>query len=57
MTQQPLLVTATARPPVEDQQALPPRNTGSTLGNNQQQIIPNQTVRQQEPQHTGSTNL
>jgi hypothetical protein len=55
--QQPLLVTATARPTLDEQQPLPPRNTGSTLGGNQQQIIPNQVVRQQEQQHTGSTNL
>jgi len=45
VAQQPLMVTATSRPPIEEQhQPLPPRTTGS----NQQQVIPNQTVRQQE---------
>jgi hypothetical protein len=56
-SQQPLLVTATARPPLDEQQPLPPRNTGPTLEGNQQQTIPNQVVRQQEQQHTSSTNL
>ena len=57
--QQPLLVTANARPPVEDHQPLPPRGATSTHGTNQQQQnIPNQaSVRQQEHQHVGSTNL
>ncbi len=50
-------MTATARPPIEEQQPLPPRATGSTLGGNQQQIIPTQVIRQQEHQHIGSTNL
>jgi hypothetical protein len=56
-SQQPLLVTGTARPPMEESQPLPPRGNGPTLGGNQQQIIPIQAVRQQEHQHTGSTNL
>jgi hypothetical protein len=42
---------------MEEQQPLPPRGTGSTLGGNQQQIIPNQIVRQQEHPHTSSNNL
>jgi Ras GTPase-activating protein-binding protein 1 len=51
VTQQPLLVTAPSRPPIEEQQQhqpLPPRTTGQTSGGNQPQVIPNQTVRQQE---------
>ncbi|CAF3368130.1 unnamed protein product [Rotaria sp. Silwood1] len=56
-SQQPLLVTATVRSSMEEQQPLPPRSNVSTLPNNQPQIIPIQTVRQQEHQHTGSTNL
>ncbi|CAF2734895.1 unnamed protein product [Rotaria sp. Silwood2] len=56
-SQQPLLVTATVRPPMEEQQPLPPRGNASTLAGNQPQIIPIPTVRQQEHQHTGSTNL
>lgn len=50
-------MTATVRPPVEEQQALPPRNNGPTITGNQPQMIPTPTVRQQEHQHTGSTNL
>jgi len=57
MSQQPLLVTAATRAPLEEQQPLPPRNAGSVHGGNQQQIIPNQTVHQQEHQHTSSTNM
>ena len=56
--QQPLLVTATVRPPVEEHhQALPPRGHTSTMGNNQQQVSHNQVIRPQEHQHTSSTNL
>ncbi len=50
-------MTATTRPPLEEQQPLPPRNSGPTHGSNQPQIIPIQPVRQQEHQHTGSTNM
>lgn len=56
-SQQPLLVTATARPPMDEHQSLPPRSTGASLGGNQQQIMPTQVVRQQDHQHIGSTNL
>ncbi|CAF0924509.1 unnamed protein product [Rotaria sordida] len=60
-SQQPLLVTATVRPSMEEQQQqqqpLPPRSSVPTPAGNQQPIIPIQTVRQQEHQHTGSTNL
>ncbi|CAM4761262.1 unnamed protein product [Rotaria magnacalcarata] len=53
ISQQPLLATATVRPPpMEEQQPLPPRNSTQTLTGNQQQ-----TVRQQEHQQTGSTNV
>ena len=55
--QQHLLVTANARAPIEEQQPLPPRNTGSSLGNNSQQINSSQVGRQQEQQHAGQTNL
>lgn len=53
-SQQPLLVTATARAPaMPEQQPLPPRSNGQTMPNSHPQVIPSQV----EHPHSDSSNM